>query len=361
MPVAARPAAAQPPATAILQPEGYLFATPQEVLTEFGWDVAIDGNTAVVGAPRATNADRDGRVYILTRIGPSWVREAVLVPPPAEPGDSTSLRFGAVVDISGDTIVVGSTGSALGYNAASGVFVFRRGGTGWQLEATLRPDAPTPAFGMDVAIDGDTILVGSPLRAVRCAYVFTRTGTIWTKQGELRTSDPAAQFMGGKVAIDGSTAIVGALVADAHSTRAGAAYVFTRAGDTWLEQAKLAAPDGVTAAGVRWGLAEGRVGGPEGYQTYVLLANTGAIDADVTIAFLRTDGTTVTKMMTVPAASRMNVAIAGAGSDVPELADESFGALIDAAQPIVVERSMYSNANGVTWAAGTNATATPLQ
>ena len=117
---------------------------------------------------------------------------------------------------------------------------------------------------------------------------------------------------------------------------------------------------GVTAAGNRWGLAEGRVGGAEGYQTYVLLANTGTSDAEVTLTFLRADGTTVTKMMTVPAASRVNVAIAGAGSDVPELADESFGALIEPTQPIVVERSMYSNANGVVWAAGTNATATPL-
>ena len=45
---------------------------------------------------------------------------------------------------------------------------------------------------------------------------------------------------------------------------------------------------------------------------------------------------------------------------VPELADESFGARIESTQPIVVERSVYTNANGVTWAAGTNATATRL-
>jgi len=58
--------------------------------------------------------------------------------------------------------------------------------------------------------------------------------------------------------------------------------------------------------------------------------------------------------------SRFNVAVTGPGSDVPELADESFGTLIESTQPIVVERSMYSNANGVVWAAGTNATATRL-
>jgi hypothetical protein len=45
---------------------------------------------------------------------------------------------------------------------------------------------------------------------------------------------------------------------------------------------------------------------------------------------------------------------------VPELADESFGTVIESTQPIVVERSMYTDANGVTWAAGTNATAARL-
>jgi hypothetical protein len=45
---------------------------------------------------------------------------------------------------------------------------------------------------------------------------------------------------------------------------------------------------------------------------------------------------------------------------VPELSNEGFGALITADQPIFVERSMYSDAGGVTWAAGTVATATRL-
>jgi hypothetical protein len=62
----------------------------------------------------------------------------------------------------------------------------------------------------------------------------------------------------------------------------------------------------------------------------------------------------------VPAASRYTVGLTGAESLVPELIDESFGTVIASTQPIVVERSLYSNANGVIWAAGTNATGTPL-
>jgi hypothetical protein len=241
------PAFAQPPATAILQPEGYLSTTPTAVLRQFGVDVALDVDTVAIGAPRATEpGSRGGRVYILTRIGPSWVQEAVLTPPPAQPGDPTALKFGYVLDISGDTLVTGSTGNALGYGGGSGVFVYRRGSSGWQLEATLRADDgfATAGFGLDVAIDGDTLLVGAPFSrsplpgAPRgSAYVFTRTGTTWTKQAELRINDPAAPNLGFTVALDGDTALVGSPVG------AGVAYVFTRTGGAWTEQARLAAPD----------------------------------------------------------------------------------------------------------------------
>ena len=117
---------------------------------------------------------------------------------------------------------------------------------------------------------------------------------------------------------------------------------------------------GETSAGLRWGLAEGRVGGGNHAQTYVLIANPGTQDASITATFLRGDGSTIVKTLTVPAASRVNLAIYGPGSDVPELADEDFGTIIESTQPVIVERSMYSDANGVTWAAGTNATATRL-
>jgi hypothetical protein len=118
---------------------------------------------------------------------------------------------------------------------------------------------------------------------------------------------------------------------------------------------------GVTAAVVKWGLAEGRVGTAAAYQTFILLANPGNTTANVTVQFLRENGgAVVTKTFQVQATSRLNVQVNGAGSDVPELADENFGAIITSDQPIAVERSMYSDAIGQLWAAGTNATATAL-
>ncbi len=117
---------------------------------------------------------------------------------------------------------------------------------------------------------------------------------------------------------------------------------------------------GETTTATKWGLAEGRVGGTQSAQTYILIANPGTTAAAVTATFLRTDGTTIVKTFNVQPTSRFNIAVTGAGSDVPELADESFGAIIDSTQPVIVERALYWNANGVVWAAGTGASGTRL-
>jgi len=122
---------------------------------------------------------------------------------------------------------------------------------------------------------------------------------------------------------------------------------------------------GVNVPRTHWGLAEGRVGNPAGiplakYQTYILLANPGTTPATVTVTFLRENGRPVTRTFAVAAGRRFNVAVAGAGSTVPELADEFFGADITSTVPIVVERSLYGDAGTQVFGIGTNATATPL-
>jgi hypothetical protein len=117
---------------------------------------------------------------------------------------------------------------------------------------------------------------------------------------------------------------------------------------------------GLTAPGARWLLAEGRVGGPLAHQTYILLGNPSTTTAaNVTITYLRGDGTTVAKDYVVPPTSRANVFVNGV---VPELQDEAFGAtiVVTNAVPIFVERSLYWSADGTVWAGGANAVATRL-
>ena len=117
---------------------------------------------------------------------------------------------------------------------------------------------------------------------------------------------------------------------------------------------------GSTGVGARWGLAEGRVGMAQGFESYILLANANATQAaDVRITFLRAVGAPVVKTYTVNPTTRFSVQVS---TMAPELVNETFGALIEVTNGvgITVERAMYSNALGQVWAAGTNALGTRL-
>jgi uncharacterized repeat protein (TIGR01451 family) len=116
---------------------------------------------------------------------------------------------------------------------------------------------------------------------------------------------------------------------------------------------------GATAAAPRWAVAEGRAGGPSDFRTYLLLSNAGSGAAQVTVTYLPETGAAIARTYQLPATSRVTVDVA---SDVPQLAGQRFGAAIATAGdvPIVVERSMYWNGDGLFWSGGTNALGTPL-
>ncbi len=112
---------------------------------------------------------------------------------------------------------------------------------------------------------------------------------------------------------------------------------------------------GVVDAGLRFGLAEGRTGGPLNFHTYILLANPQTTTANVTVTYLRENaGAPVTKTYVVPPTSRFNIDTGA----VTELHDEAFGAIVQVTNgvPIIVERSMYWDSNGFQFSGGTNAT-----
>ena len=118
---------------------------------------------------------------------------------------------------------------------------------------------------------------------------------------------------------------------------------------------------GETVTGTRWAVAEGESGGPNGIQTYLLIANTSTFAGTARVLLVFEDGTTAEKLFSLPASSRTNVSV---DVEFPAAAGRRYGALIETqgATPaqVVVERAMYANANGIIWAAGTNALATRL-
>jgi hypothetical protein len=114
---------------------------------------------------------------------------------------------------------------------------------------------------------------------------------------------------------------------------------------------------GVTTLGTQWALAEGEVGGQDGANTFVLLANPGSAAASVTLTFYRTSGDPVQVTRTVAARSRLTVSAAAVGLG----SGEQFGVTVTSSQPIAVERSIYWNHGGSLWTSGTNETAVAIQ
>ena len=116
---------------------------------------------------------------------------------------------------------------------------------------------------------------------------------------------------------------------------------------------------GVTEAALRWGVADGRLGGARGYATYILLANPNAAAAEVEVSFLKGGVRGPAQTYVLPPTSRHNVWV---NNDFPTLGEGLFSAEVRVLnyQPIVVEKAMYWNSGAEVWAAGTGVVATPL-
>ena len=115
---------------------------------------------------------------------------------------------------------------------------------------------------------------------------------------------------------------------------------------------------GVTESALRWGLADGRIGGPRNFQTFVLLANPNPHPAEVDVRFLKTASSAERSYVLAPF-SRRSIFV---NSEVPELGDGQFSVDVQVGnyQPIAVEKALYWNAGTEVFAGGTNVTATRL-
>ena len=226
--------------------------------------MALDGDTALLAAPGDTVAGQPyaGAVYVYVRSGGDWVPQGVLTAPAPQAGDG----FGAAVALNGDTALVGADNrTAAGQSHAGAAYVFVRTGASWGLQAELTAAAAgaNDWLGSAVALDGDTALVGAPGKTVAgrsyagAVCVFSRSAGQWSQQAELTAPDGAAgDEFGRAVALSGGTALVGAENRNFGAVReAGAVYVFAGAGASWSHQALLVAPDPTLRAGFGTALA----------------------------------------------------------------------------------------------------------
>jgi len=212
--------------------------------------VALSGNTAIIGAWRAPSQNNRGGAYAYVRNGTTWSQQQILMPADA----ANNYRIGYSVAVDGDTAVVSAPRHTVGLNLNQGVvYIFVRSGTTWTLQQqfTASDGAQSDEFGSAVAIKGDTVLVGAWNNSSSrgATYVFTRSGTTWTQQQKLTASDMVAgdQF-GAALALTADTAVIGSrqdLGCGVCTVGPGAAYVFVRSGSSWSQQQKLTASGGV--------------------------------------------------------------------------------------------------------------------
>jgi subtilisin family serine protease len=237
--------------------------TAGEVVDGFGVAVAIDGDWAVVGAPE-TDSDGDppkffdiGAAYVFKRVGSSWGQRARLNPTNA----TDNIAFGASVAIDGDTIAVGEPHNDLDGNGRGFVYIFRLSGGVWTQEAKFSSSnyPEEEAFGFPVALDGDVLVAGATgvFGGFHRAYVFRRTGTVWTEEAALVPDDsPEGEGFGWSADVSGDRVVVGAPYDDDACTSdpscdSGAAYVFRFVAGSWVQETKLVASD--AAPGTRFG------------------------------------------------------------------------------------------------------------
>ena len=221
----------------------------------FGVSVALDGDTAVVGADMhdIQGDSHSGAAYVFTRTGELWTQQAELAPSDHGYGGDS---FGGEVDVDADTAVVGARHrDATGSTDAGAAYVFRRTAGAWSQEARLALPDPTPLtcdeFGGAVAVDGETVVVGSDFRPVPgkyntgAAYVYVRSGTVWSLQQQLLGSDVGnGDMFGSSVALDGDRVLVAAERHDEYmANQIGAGYLFTRWNGVWTQEAELKATD----------------------------------------------------------------------------------------------------------------------
>lgn len=216
----------------------------------FGFSVSISGDYAVVGARfDDDNAISSGSAYVFRRSGTNWIEEAKLTASDASGADF----FGSSVAIDGGYVVIGAPGDNDSGSGSGSAYIFRRIIANWtqQVKLTATDAAAGDEFGSSVAINGDYVVVGAPkdddgASNAGSAYVFQGSGANWNQQAKLTAADAGADdAFGFQVAVDGEYVLVGTWLDDENgNTDQGSAYLFQRDGSSWTQETKFTASNG---------------------------------------------------------------------------------------------------------------------
>lgn len=225
----------------------------------FGYAFDMQEEYVVVGAPGYTynGASDAGIAYIFMKSGDDWSSSAVLTPQDIDGHDD----FGTDVAIDGDAVIIGSPLDDDRGGDSGSAYIFRKAGEAWIEEAKLGPTDGQGAghLGRSVGISGDYAIAGVPfelgdIHVVGSAYIFAKTDSGWVQSARLEGSDTGlGALFGHSVAIQGDVAMVGAIGASGIASSTGAVYVYQLINNEWEFVQKLADSDGVL--GSQFGLS----------------------------------------------------------------------------------------------------------
>jgi hypothetical protein len=207
---------------------------------DFGWSVSISGDVIVVGAPHADAvASSSGAAYVFERAGGVWMEEARLV---AADGRSFDL-LGTSVAVDGDTAIAGAPTQSHTRPA----YVFEKVEGEWKQVRALHGDSLATLFGTSVSVNGGVALIAAPYEEAGAVYVFDRDGGAWNRSAKLLASDsPSGQSRFGiSTALVGDLAVVGGSRTPGAAPRSGSAYLYQNVGGSWDEIGKVAAIGGM--------------------------------------------------------------------------------------------------------------------
>ncbi len=225
-----------------------LEATDGSFAIRFGTSVDLDGANLIIGS----HQDRDqgsqaGAAYIFSRNGSTWAEQVKLLPSDV----TTDDRYGFDVAVDGDQALVGSyRDDPSGFNSGS-VYAYEWDGVNWNQtqKFTASDGAAEDWFGRELDLSGSTALIAAMGDddfgdRAGAAYIFEQINGVWTEQQKLYANDAdVLDRFAGDVRLEGGSAIIGAFLDDDGGVDAGSAYVFSNEGNTWVQAAKLIASD----------------------------------------------------------------------------------------------------------------------
>jgi len=218
-------------AAGVWQRAGKLLPPTTENNQNFGWSVAIDMDTIVIGAPHWTDP-KAGSAYAFTR-SDSWVNPTSSKLPVTD--NLTGDQFGWSVAVSGNIAVVGANmdDDAVNGNDSGSITVFDNSSGDWINEDKLLASngEQNDRFGSDVATNGEAVIAGAFQNGSfnrGSFYTFSNPGSGWAEDGVIWPTSSSqdvsnVQQFGTSVALDGGMLIVGAPASDINN---GSTFVF---------------------------------------------------------------------------------------------------------------------------------------